>query len=150
MSRFATGVTIVSSRLGEEVRAFTANAFTSVSLDPLLVLVCVDRRIRTHELIEKSRIFAVSFLADDQQEISTRLAGKVEEDKRLVAIEHERAETGAPILAHCLAWLDCRVERMVDGGTHSIVLGRAVAGSLADDGGPLIFFGSAYRRLSPS
>ncbi len=149
MGRFATGVTIVTSRLGEELHGMTANAVTSVSLDPPLLLVCVDRSADSHDIIERSGIFAVSILARGQEALSDHFAIK-EGDvaHRLDDVPHHTRSTGAPIIDGSLAYLDCRVVERYAGGDHTIYLGEVVDAGTLNDGEPLIFYQGRYTELA--
>src|SRR5688572_29779550 len=99
MGRFATGVTVVTTRLGDDLHGMTANAVTSLSLDPLMVLVCVDKNADTHDILSRAGIFAVNILNKDQAEISERFAKKEFDGAHgLGDLPHSFAVTGAPIL----------------------------------------------------
>ncbi|MBV9773969.1 MAG: flavin reductase family protein, partial [Gemmatimonadetes bacterium] len=128
MGHFATGVTVVTTRLPSgEPCGLTASAVCSVSIDPTLILVCVEHRADSHDCIREAGIFAVNILEEDGGEnISRRFATLEVADKfRGVAFREER--TGAPVLDSSLAWLDCRVSEVLPGGDHTIFLGEVVA-----------------------
>lgn len=149
MGRFATGVTVVTTRLGEELHGMTANAVTSVSLDPLLILVCVDRAADTHGILDRSGIFAVNILSREQEHLSVHFARKETEGAhRLDDVPHRFGVTGAPIIEGCLAYLDCRVAQRYPGGDHTIFLGEVVDAKNVSDGEPLIFYRGRYARLA--
>src|SRR5215213_4602118 len=141
---FTTGITVVtavSARLGH---GMTANAFASVSLDPLLVLVCVVRDALMHKVLEEAGRFAVSVLAAYFSD-SGRPGGMAQ----FVPVGwHPGPVTGAPLLDGALAYLECAVEAVYNGGDHSVFLGRVrwVERARAD-GNPLLYFGGRYRRL---
>lgn len=144
LGQFATGVTVVTVRDGDGVHGMTANAFTSVSLDPPLVLVCIGKQNRSLALIEKVGKFAVSVLAEEHENVSRHFAGAREIPVDVTFIDEG---VGTPVIKESLAWLDCTVWRLYDGGDHTIVVGRVE--SLAAPGGkPLIFFQGAYRQLA--
>jgi flavin reductase (DIM6/NTAB) family NADH-FMN oxidoreductase RutF len=150
---FTTGVTVVTTCHGDILHGMTANAFASVSLDPLLVLVCVDVEAGMHDLLPQSRSFAVSVLAAGQEEESIwfasprRPAGTDQFDE----VDWEPAPaSGCPVVAGALAWLDCRVTEVHQAGDHSIFVGEVVdlgTGTAVD---PLLYFGGAYRALAPA
>jgi len=149
MGQFATGVTIVTTRLGDHLHGRTANAFTSVSLEPLLVLVCLDKKGDTHDLVQKSGIYAVNILSEEQEELSRLFARKdPDSSHRLDSVPHRYAATGAPIIEGCLAYLDCRVVDAVDAGDHTIFLGKVEEAAVNADGRPLLFFRGRYCRLA--
>jgi len=143
---FATGVTVVTTRAGEDVHGMTANAFTSVSLDPLLILVCVDRRARMHPIIQQTGTFAVNFLHEGQEAISRNFAGQPQEG--IADILRFSEDDGAPVILGCLASLRCAVREVLDGGDHAIVIGEVHELIRGDIGAhPLVYFVGKYRRL---
>lgn len=142
---FATGVTVVTVQVGDELHGMTANAITSLSLDPLLLLVCIERRTRMAAMIGEAGRFGVNILRDDQEEISRHYGGKPRTD--LSPAFGDLA--GAPILADSLAALVCSIERVLDGGDHIIVIGRVEALQCSDKiDRPLLFFGGQYRQIA--
>ncbi len=149
MGRFATGVTIVTSRLGQELHGMTANALTSVSLEPPLVLVCVDKSADSHDIIERSGIFAVNILSREQEQLSVAFAIKEgEAAHRLGDVPHHTRATGAPVIDGSLAYLDCRVVERYSGGDHTIFLGEVVDAGSLDDERPLIVYQGRYLGLA--
>ncbi|MHB8683481.1 MAG: flavin reductase family protein [Dehalococcoidia bacterium] len=146
-----TGVTVITTAAGEEMQGMTANAVTALSLDPVLVLICVDKGTHTHRVLEEGRVFAVNILAEHQEEVSRLFARRAEPEigslrgQRLVL-----GATGAPILEDCLAFLECRVAYVHDGGDHSIFLGEVVDGRVVQDARPLVFFRGRYHGLGPA
>ena len=148
---FTTGITVVtavSARLGH---GMTANAFASVSLDPLLVLVCVVRDALMHKVLEESSRFAVSVLAADQEDLARYFSdsGRPGGMAQFVPVGwHPGPVTGAPLLDGALAYLECDVSSANDGGDHTVFLGRVRWVERANpDGDPLLYFGGHYRRL---
>ena len=109
LGRWTTGVTIVTARSGEKVHGMTVSAFTEVSLDPPLVLVCCDKSSNTHLLMAEGGVFAVNILARDQTALSNKFASKKEEWQRFDGLAWDTEVTGAPILPGTVAALDCRV-----------------------------------------
>jgi flavin reductase (DIM6/NTAB) family NADH-FMN oxidoreductase RutF len=144
MGRFATGVTVVTTRVGEALYGMTANAIASLSLDPPLVLVCVDKRAALFGALKQSRTFAMSILHEDQEHLSRRFATKG--PKEFGDLSLTTAVTGAPIFTEALAWVDCKVADILPGGDHEIFLGEIVAGDHRD-GRPLLHFHGDYARL---
>jgi flavin reductase (DIM6/NTAB) family NADH-FMN oxidoreductase RutF len=147
--RFATGITVVTAG-GDEPRGMTANSFTSVSLDPPMILVCVLRDASMHETILEQEGFAVSVLSNRQERVARYFAdrnrprGQGEFD----TVEHIRgARTGAPVLPDALAWYECSLAAVYEGGDHSIFLGEIVTVGRGSDEDALLFYAGAYRRL---
>ncbi len=148
LGHFATGVTVVTSADPEgRVNGLTASAVASVSLDPPLVLVCVDRTADTHGAIERSGSFAINVLAEDGEALSRRFADYPAEEK-FEGIAFRRAATGAPVLERALAWVDCELRHSHEGGDHTIFVGEVVAGD-AVEGAPLLYYRGGYGRLTP-
>ncbi len=146
MGRFATGVTVVTMKAGETLWGMTANAVTSLSLDPPLVLVCVDKKTQTHGYLSEAGAFAMNILAEDQEEISNRFA--TPGPKEFSDLDYAEGETGAPVLGGTLGYVDCRLSEVLAGGDHDIFIGEIVNGEdRGDEGGrPLLYFGG-YVRL---
>lgn len=144
MGRFATGVTVVTIPVGDSSWGMTANAVTSLSLNPPLVLVAVAKPGQTHEHMTKSGCFAINVLGEDQEALSNRFASLGPKD--LGDLGCATATTGAPIIPGTLGWVDCRLHETLPGGDHDIFVGEIVAGELGE-GRPLLFFNGKYRRL---
>lgn len=148
MSRFATGVTVATTCLGSRRLGITVNAFTSVSLDPPLVLICIERAKRIHQAFLDSGIFAVNFLSAEQEALSTCFSGTSDYRYNEFCGARSHTEvTGAPILDTSLGFVDCRIVKVYDGGDHSIFLGLVEA-LKQGDGQPLLYYGSRYAQLS--
>lgn len=144
MGKFATGVTVVTTPADNGIHGMTANAFMSVSLDPPLVLVSVDKRANTHRHIPVAKCFGVNILRYDQRDISNHFAGKVDLDvERKVTYTHI---DNIPVMTDCLASIACRLWAKYDGGDHSLFVGEVVDLNV-NGGDPLLFFQSSYRRL---
>lgn len=124
----------------------TVSAFSSVSLDPPLVLVCADRASDTRSLIDRSGVFAVHVLGRDQEELSARFADKAREEERFRGLRLHEAATGAPILPGALVALDCRVVARHEAGDHLIYVGRVEA-IREGEGEPLLYYRGRYRAL---
>jgi len=147
LGRWASGVTIVTSRAEGKIHGMTVSAFSSVSLEPPLVLVCADKSSITNELIEKSGIYAVHILSKEQQELSNKFASKKDEHRRFEGINCSTMVTGAPVLPDCLAVLDCTVVAAHDAGDHIVYVGR-VEDATNLDVTPLLYYQGAYRDFS--
>ena len=148
LGRWASGVAIVTSRAGERVHGMTVSAFSSVSLDPPLVLVCADKASDTYAVIAEAGFFAVNILSSEQQDLSNRFASEKDEHRRFVGLETREAVTGAPLLPGCLAHLDCQLVATHDAGDHVIYVGRVEAVEEDAAREPLLHFQSAYRALA--
>jgi flavin reductase (DIM6/NTAB) family NADH-FMN oxidoreductase RutF len=139
MGHFATGVTVVTSRGADGVPlGLTVNAFTSVSLDPLLVLVCIHRRASGHDALLESGHFAVNVLRREQEDLALRFSA-TDASERFRDLPATDGPLGTPLIPGALAWLECRVREVFPGGDHSVILGEVV-GCQAHPGEPLLFF----------
>jgi 3-hydroxy-9,10-secoandrosta-1,3,5(10)-triene-9,17-dione monooxygenase reductase component len=141
--RFATGVAVITSAAPEGVGGMTANALCSLSLDPLLALVCFDNGARTLPLVRTSGRFGVNMLTTEQEHLAGVFASKVPEAEKLEGAPH-RIEAGVPILDGALAWAACEVRELIAGGDHTIAIGEVIALGLGD-GEPLLWYGGRYR-----
>jgi flavin reductase (DIM6/NTAB) family NADH-FMN oxidoreductase RutF len=145
MGRFATGVTIVTTRLGDELHGMTANAVTALSLDPMLVLVCVDKNADTHDILKEAGVFAVNILGQEQADISEKFARKdLGLSHGLEGVAHRFSITGCPIIDGSLAYLDCKTVTEHHGGDHTIFIGEVVDARETSDGRPLVFYAGGY------
>jgi len=149
LGSFGTGVTIVTSRAGDRIHGMTVSAFTEVSLDPPLVLICADKTSNTHPVITAGKVFAVNILARDQEDLSNRFASKKDEDKRFDGLDYEVGETGAPLIAGTVACLDCRVVESHDMGDHVIYIGEVQALRVSDRE-PLLYLRGSYGGFRPA
>lgn len=146
MGRFATGVTVVTTSGSGKHGGLTANAVCSLSLDPPLVLVSVDKKAGSHSELLEHRCYAINILSADQEEISQRFAKPGPKD--LSGLAWKTAVTGAPIFEGTLGYVDCRVVDVLRGGDHDIFIGEIVAGELHPEGEPLLYYSGKYRKLA--
>jgi flavin reductase (DIM6/NTAB) family NADH-FMN oxidoreductase RutF len=151
MGCFATGVTVITVDQGGEVHGMTANAFTAVSLDPVLVLVCVDHRARTHTHLHARKRFGVNVLRRDQQAISEYYARSDETHQHAEAAgaRFDRTAQGTPVLQGALAYLECRLHSAQAAGDHTIFIAE-VEEVMVREGEPLLYFRSQYRDIEPT
>ena len=147
MRSWATGVSIISTRTPTARHGMTVNSFTSVSLEPSLILVCVQNNLRMLGLIQEAKAFAISVLRADQMELSNRFAGRSTENAdRFEGLPTRTAITGSPILAEALAYFDCALEAAHPAGTHTIFVARVLAAGRTE-GEPLVYWNRDYRKL---
>lgn len=147
MSMWASGVAVVTTSDGTVRAGLTVSAFTSLSLTPTLILVCIDRHSSTLEVIQNSGVFAVNMLSEHQAEISQRFASRRVQDK-FAGEQWHSEKTGAPILDSALAWLDCELSSCYDGGDHLILIGQVLAtGIQTVDDGPLLYYRGGYQQF---
>jgi flavin reductase (DIM6/NTAB) family NADH-FMN oxidoreductase RutF len=144
LGRFCTGVTVVTTARGGDVHAMTANAFTSVSLDPPLVLVSVDHRTRMHGLLPDTRRYGVSVLASDQERVAWHFAGRPLRDPG----ELFEWAGDVPLVRAAIAHVGCSLHAEHEAGDHTLYLGR-VEHLFSRPGEPLLFHGGTFGRMSP-
>jgi flavin reductase len=149
---FATGVTVVTTRGEEHAYGMTANAFSSVSLDPPLILVCVISPSEGAEHISRNGVFAVNILTTEQEPLSRYFASRDRPRGRdaFKEIPHRFAASGAPILEGVAAFMDCRLHATHEAGDHLIFIGEVLELEVNPDGVPLVFHGGGYRLLAPA
>jgi flavin reductase (DIM6/NTAB) family NADH-FMN oxidoreductase RutF len=149
MGSLAAGVTVVTTRDGEgQPRGLTATAVCLVSLEPPLLLVCIDRTAECHEAFLTAESFAVHLLREGQEALSRRFARK--DSQKFEGISHRQGTIGAPILADVLACVECQVHARYPGGDHTIFVGEAVHSIVAppaEAGTPLVYFRGCYAHL---
>ena len=143
MAGWATGVAVVTSRDDAGPRGATTNALTSLSLDPLLVLVALDHGSNTLAAVRNSGRFCINVLAAGQEEIARRFATKASGEEKLAGIPHELVD-GVPVLGGAVAWLACDLDRELEGGDHTIVLGRPLEAGSEPGAQPLVFYRGRY------
>lgn len=151
MGRFPTGVTVVSTRSPYGVRLMTANSFTSLSLEPLLVLVCIELSARFHPAVMAAGEWGVSVLAADQEPLSRLFASRGTDTGPLTVPHRIGPLTGAPLLDGAVAQLECRTVAQHPGGDHTILIGSVLDGAMTREGiGPLMFYRGEYTGLPDS
>jgi flavin reductase (DIM6/NTAB) family NADH-FMN oxidoreductase RutF len=146
MGQFATGVTVLTTVHVGRFHGMTANSVTSVSLDPLLILVCLVREARTCLAIQQAERFAVNILGEHQEELSRRFARPGQD--HFDGLDVVTGPHGLPLLPDCLAYLACQVTEIVQAGDHDVVFAEVDHCRVSADGGaPLLFFQGGYRKL---
>jgi flavin reductase (DIM6/NTAB) family NADH-FMN oxidoreductase RutF len=161
LGKFAAGVTVITVRTNDgRDWGMTATAFSSLSLDPPLVLFCVTKGTQMDQYAAVTNGFAVSILADDQEALSHRFANVIVEDDgrferwpedrdKFADLDLDRAETsGAAILRGALVGLDCTMVEQFDGGDHTIVIGRVEHADVVEDNAPLLYWSGGYQTLA--
>jgi flavin reductase (DIM6/NTAB) family NADH-FMN oxidoreductase RutF len=148
LGHWPTGIAVVATRMANgKMCGLTANAVASVSLEPALVLACVERDADSHDCIRAAGVFSVNVL-DSSQERMARRFSTWEVDAKFEGLAFRTEVTGAPILTEALAWVDCRLWAEYPGGDHTIFVGEVVAGD-AREGIPIIYYRGGYGRFSP-
>ncbi len=151
MAHWASGVSVVTATSPADGRpvGITVSSLASLSIAPPQVLISVNKRLFTHDVIIGTGRFAANILRAEQKEWGMRFAGMVPEvDDRFAGIDTFCAATGCPILADALAWIDCEVRHTYDGEDHTIIVGEVIASGSAADGGPLLYYDRKWHTIS--
>ena len=143
---FATGVGVITSAGPAGAGGMTANAICSLSLDPLLALVCFENSARTLPIVREARRFAINILSSDQEDLARVFASKVPEAEKLDGVDHH-LEYGVPIIEGALAWAACDLRELLPGGDHTIGIGEIVSLGLGG-GEPLLWYRGPYREMA--
>lgn len=145
MSQFASGVTVVTTEYGGTQYGMTVASFASLSLHPPLVLVCIEKSVKSHDAIASAGKFGVSILAQSQQDVSGRFASRAED--KFAGMPMRLGESGVPLVEGALCALECRLYAQLPGGDHTIFVGEVLNAAVAHDGAPLVYYRSGYRAL---
>lgn len=145
LGHFATGVTVITTQHQNQLHGTTVSSFCSLSLDPPLVLVCLDRQATIHDLVVASETFGVNILADHSEQISRHFARRTPD--KFAEIAYGLGQLGVPLLEDALATLECRLVKRYPGGDHSIFIGEVVSVQARAYARPLLFFRSKYGQL---
>jgi flavin reductase (DIM6/NTAB) family NADH-FMN oxidoreductase RutF len=149
MRQWATGVSLVTAQDGGRPHGMTVSSFTSLSLEPPLVMVSLENTARTHQMVTESGAFAVSILDEGQEDLADRFAGRIPDgEDRFAGLTYRTALTGSPLPEGALAYLDCEVVSAQPAGTHTVFVGRVVASGVRPGGQPLLYYDRNYRHLA--
>jgi flavin reductase (DIM6/NTAB) family NADH-FMN oxidoreductase RutF len=145
MGHFVSGVTVVTTRSGREPVGLTVSAFCSLSLDPPLVLVCIEKSVRSHDAIREAGVFAVNILSSHQEQLSRRFASSTDDKFEGVGLREGFDEV--PLLEGALTIVQCRVRDELEGGDHTIFVGEVTEVEIGQ-GEPLLYYRGGYRELT--
>jgi flavin reductase (DIM6/NTAB) family NADH-FMN oxidoreductase RutF len=146
LGHFASAVTVVTATLeGDKPAGITVTAFTSLSLEPPLVLICIDKRARIHDHLARGAYFAVNILADDQEAVSRRFASS--EPDQFREIGYTPGASGAPLIHDSVAAIECKIVDLLPGGDHTIIVGEVEATRI-HQGKPLLYFRGGYASIA--
>jgi flavin reductase (DIM6/NTAB) family NADH-FMN oxidoreductase RutF len=148
VGNFATGVAVVTSGSGHDVHGVTVNSFTSVSLDPTLLLVCLDRSSRSRMKILETRVFNINVLSDTQERVSRLFASKDRTNAWFDELKCTYGDLGAPLIPSCLAYLECELTQSHEAGDHTVLIAEVQRAEVADESMPLGFFRGKYAFLA--
>ncbi|HEX8267645.1 MAG TPA: flavin reductase family protein [Pyrinomonadaceae bacterium] len=146
LSRFASGVTVITTKDNDgKLYGITVSAFCSVSLEPPLILICIEKSAGSHPAFEQSKAFVVNILREDQQHISDHFASRLTD--KFSGISYRRGIEDLPLLEDVLVNLECRLRYSHEGGDHTIYVGE-IEKLTINDGNPLLYFHGGYRKIS--
>lgn len=149
MGKWPSGVTVVTSVDDDGPTGMTASSFSSVSLAPPLISICVARHLPTHARLEKAGVFAVNILSKDQVDDGLRFAGMLPDvTDRFAGIQTHTAATGSPLLVGTLGWVDCKIWAMHDGGDHTIFVGEVLAAGIDKTAAPLLYHSRSWGQFA--
>ena len=146
LRQWASGITVVTAGHGGVLHGMTVSSFFSVSLEPPLISVSIERRTRTHALMTEAGAFGVNILASDQRDLALRFGGGVPDlEERLEGVAYRLGELGSPLLEGCLASLECRVRATLPAGTHTVVVGEVAAWDIDPGKSALLYWRREFR-----
>jgi flavin reductase (DIM6/NTAB) family NADH-FMN oxidoreductase RutF len=147
LGHFASGVTVVTTKNADaRPHGITVSAFTSLSLDPPLVLVCINRTAFVHDSFQVGGVFVVNVLAADQEDLSRLFASR--EPDKFAGVGYTAGLDGVPVLTDALANIECRLKRAYEGGDHTIFVGEVEQVTVREEGHPLLYYRGGYANLS--
>lgn len=147
LGRFSSGVTVVTVASGSEKTGLTVSAFSSVSLNPPLVLVCIDKRSPSIDMIHRVKAFAVNILTDEQAAVSNQFASKTVD--KFEGITHSSGPLGQPLLNNALVRMECSLWNAVDAGDHIVFFGQIESSEVNEDLQPLLYYRGQYGSFGP-
>lgn len=147
LSLLAAGISVITYKINEKMGGLTVTSFTSLSIEPPIILVCIKKSAHSHGEIINSGSFAVNILSSSQENLSTGFAGQIDKQKLIEENGYKQKITGSPLLQGCIAILDCNIEKILDGGDHSIFLGRVIYTESSPELKPLLYFHRHYHTL---
>ena len=145
---FATGVTVITSKKLDQDYGFTANSFTSVSIDPLLVLFCLDKKAKSNDSLQINDFFVVNILSESQEKICYQFANsKLNPNERFEKVKTKISKNNIKIISNSIAWIECKIKNIIDGGDHFIYLGEVLSGSLSEKKQPLVYHNGMIKKI---
>jgi flavin reductase (DIM6/NTAB) family NADH-FMN oxidoreductase RutF len=144
MRVYPQGVTVATTNFGDGPTGMTVSSFTSVSLDPPLILISIAKDSALHNIFRVARAYAINFLANDQKSVSDRFAGRTSARDRFEGIGFSEGVTGSPVIDGVRAVIECRPWQVFDGGDHSILVGEVVSAKVLNSKRPLVYYSQQY------
>jgi len=151
MRRFAAGVTLVTFNENNKFGGLTVSSFCSLSMNPPLVLICIDRKIVSHESLKNSDTFGINICNSEQGKLAWDFANSnIDKNELIKSLPHTISDHGTPLLKECLASMECKITERHEGGDHSIFIGQIESGKFDEKAKPLIYYGSGLGEFNPN
>jgi len=151
MRRFAAGVTLVTFNENNKFGGLTVSSFCSLSMNPPLVLICIDRKIVSHESLKNSDTFGINICNSGQGKLAWDFANSnIDKNELIKSLPHTLTDSGTPLLDECLASMECKITEKHEGGDHTIFIGQIENGNFDDNSDPLIYYGSGLGEFKPN
>ena len=151
MRRFAAGVTLVTFNENDKFGGLTVSSFCSLSMNPPLVLICIDRKIVSHESLKNSYTFGINICNSEQGKLAWDFANsKVDKNELIKSLPHTLTDLGTPLLKDSLASMECKITERHDGGDHTIFIGQVENGNFDENSKPLLYYGSGLGEFNPN
>ena len=151
MRRFAAGVTLVTFNENGKFGGLTVSSFCSLSMDPPLVLICIDKKISSHNSLKNTPNFGVNICNSEQGKLAWDFANsKIDKNELINSLPHTTTDSGTPLLDESLASMDCRITERYDGGDHSIFVGQIESGNFDEKAEPLVYYSSGLGEFKPN
>ena len=151
MRRFAAGVTLVTFNENGKFGGLTVSSFCSLSMDPPLVLICIDRKIVSHKSLENATNFGVNICNSEQGKLAWDFANSnIDKNELIKSLPHTLTDLGTPLLEDCLASMECKITERHEGGDHTIFIGQVENGNVDENSKPLIYYGSGLGEFTPN
>ena len=151
MRRFAAGVTLVTFNENDKFGGLTVSSFCSLSMNPPLVLICIDRKIVSHESLKNSDTFGINICNSNQGKLAWDFANSnVDKNELIKSLPHTLTDLGTPLLEDCLTSIECKITERHEGGDHTIFIGQVENGNFDENSKPLIYYGSGLGEFTPN
>ena len=151
MKRFASGVTLITFDDGGKYSGLTVSSFCSLSMDPPLILICIDKNIHSHNSLKNGASFGVNICTSEQGKLAWDFANSnVDKNELILSLKHNVTDNNVPLLSDCLASMECTIKEAYAGGDHTIFVGQIESGDFDDKSDPLIYYKSGLGNFKPN
>ena len=151
MKRFASGVTLITFENGGKYSGLTVSSFCSLSMNPPLILICIDKKIPSHNSLENGSSFGVNICNSEQGKLAWDFANSnVDKNELILSLNHKVTENKVPLLTDCLASMECTIKEAYEGGDHTIFIGQIEQGNFNEESEPLIYYKSGLGDFKPN